>query len=146
MPRNTVTVPTYISKEEKRQWADRADERGMGMAEFVRSMVRAGTKKFDVDVSSDETRDELREQRDELRAEVDRLRSRNRRLRDRLDRGERETVKSHILTNPGVAFEEIVEHSRRTAPERINQYIDEFEGDHVIIDEHGGFHPADGGI
>ena len=39
-------VVTYVSTQQKTEWADHADELGMSQAEFVRTMVQAGRRDF----------------------------------------------------------------------------------------------------
>ena len=43
-----VAVKTYVPQFQKERWADHADELDMSQSEFVRSMVQAGRRKFDV--------------------------------------------------------------------------------------------------
>lgn len=41
-------VVTYLPPAQKQAWADHADELGMSQAEFVRTMVQAGRKGFEL--------------------------------------------------------------------------------------------------
>lgn len=45
-----VTVSTYVPAYQRDAWREHADELGMSQAEFVRSMVQAGRRKFAPDV------------------------------------------------------------------------------------------------
>ncbi|WP_224269023.1 DUF5805 domain-containing protein [Haloprofundus salinisoli] len=48
------SVKTYVPTYQKEQWTDHADELGMSQSEFIRTMVQAGRRDFDLD-ASDET-------------------------------------------------------------------------------------------
>ncbi|KTG11177.1 hypothetical protein AUR64_05155 [Haloprofundus marisrubri] len=43
------SVKTYVPTYQKQQWADHADELGMTQSEFVRTMVQAGRRGFDLE-------------------------------------------------------------------------------------------------
>jgi cytidylate kinase len=69
MPGNSSdTQPTtvYPANEQHARWKETADEMDMSLSEFVQAMTEAGLKKFEVDVESDESLDELRRQRNDL--------------------------------------------------------------------------------
>jgi hypothetical protein len=44
-----VAVKTYVPAYQKEEWTDHADELDMSQSEFVRTMVQAGRRKFEVD-------------------------------------------------------------------------------------------------
>lgn len=44
-----VTVRTYVPAYQKEIWKDDADELGMSQSEFVRTMVQAGRRGFDLE-------------------------------------------------------------------------------------------------
>jgi len=44
-----VAVKTYVPGYQKSEWAAHADELGMSQSEFVRTMVQAGRRQFDVE-------------------------------------------------------------------------------------------------
>jgi len=46
-------VKTYVPAYQKQEWADHADQLGMSQSEFVRTMVQAGRRDFEVDVEPD---------------------------------------------------------------------------------------------
>ncbi|WP_267639336.1 DUF5805 domain-containing protein [Haloarchaeobius amylolyticus] len=46
-------VKTYVPEYQKDEWADHADELDMSQSEFVRTMVQAGRRKFDLPDSPD---------------------------------------------------------------------------------------------
>ncbi|WP_435318173.1 DUF5805 domain-containing protein [Haloarchaeobius sp. TZWSO28] len=46
-------VKTYVPSYQKAEWADHADELDMSQSEFVRAMVQAGRRKFDLPDSPD---------------------------------------------------------------------------------------------
>ena len=43
-----VAVKTYVPGYQKSEWATHADDLGMSQSEFVRTMVQAGRRQFDV--------------------------------------------------------------------------------------------------
>ena len=43
-----VSVQTYVPAAQRRKWRDEADEMDMSQAEYVRSMVQAGRRSFDL--------------------------------------------------------------------------------------------------
>lgn len=43
-----VAVKTYVPAYQKEEWTDHADQLGMSQSEFVRTMVQAGRRQFDV--------------------------------------------------------------------------------------------------
>ncbi|MFD1645228.1 DUF5805 domain-containing protein [Haloarchaeobius litoreus] len=48
-----TAVRTYVPSSQKQRWAEEADELDMSRSEFVRTMVQAGRRSFDLDESSD---------------------------------------------------------------------------------------------
>ena len=46
------TVMTYVPASQKAEWKAHADELGMSQAEYVRTMVQAGRKGFELDTQS----------------------------------------------------------------------------------------------
>jgi hypothetical protein len=44
----TVPVKTYVPAYQKDGWAEHADQLGMSQSEFVRTMVQAGRRQFEV--------------------------------------------------------------------------------------------------
>ena len=47
-----VTVRTYVPAWQRERWREAAEERGMSQSEFVRTMVQAGRRGFDIDGGS----------------------------------------------------------------------------------------------
>ena len=43
-----VSVQTYVPAAQRRKWRDEADEMDMSQAEYVRAMVQAGRRSFDL--------------------------------------------------------------------------------------------------
>ena len=43
-----ATVSTYVPAYQKQRWAEHADRMGMSQSEFVRTMVQAGRREFEV--------------------------------------------------------------------------------------------------
>jgi len=113
-------------------------------------MVEAGMKKFDIDVTPDETNQELREQRNDLKAELDRARERIAGLEDQLHHGERQAIREYVEANPGATYDDIVQHIINTAADRVTVHIDSLEGDDLRVETDDGgtdlYYPAaDGG-
>ena len=128
---NSRHVATYPAEEQYRRWEDRAEELGMSLSEFVEAMVEAGIKKFEPTVKPDTTNQELRDQRDELKLELDHARSRIQQLEDAAYHGERSTIKRFVEQNPGVDYDEIMQHVIDTVPQRVTMQLDELEGTEI---------------
>jgi len=48
-----TSVRTYVPEYQKSQWQEHADELGMSQSEFVRTMVQAGRKGFEPELSAE---------------------------------------------------------------------------------------------
>ena len=48
-----VSVQTYVSADQRDRWREEADQLDMSQAEYVRSMVQAGRRSFDLNTESD---------------------------------------------------------------------------------------------
>jgi hypothetical protein len=48
MGEDSVPVKTYVPSYQKEQWREHADRLGMSQSEFVRTMVQAGRRDFEV--------------------------------------------------------------------------------------------------
>lgn len=44
-----VQVPTYVPASQREMWREEADELDMSQAEYVRTMIQAGRRSFDLD-------------------------------------------------------------------------------------------------
>lgn len=130
-------VATYIPDEEYEDWIEQAEEMGMSTSDWIKSMVRAGQKKFNRDVEPTESRDDLRRRRNDLRRELQRARDRIEQLEGQVHRSEREAVIDYIGDNPGAEYEDIVQHVVNTANSRVTRILDDVEGDEIEIDEQG---------
>jgi len=136
---------TYPTNQQYEQWSDRADELGYSsVSQYIQDMTEAGHKKFDARVEPDETNRELRQQRNDLKDELDRTRKRVEELEEQLHRDERATVREYVENNPGAEFGAIVQHVVDTAPERVNQHLDDLEGDALRVEDHH-YYPDDEG-
>lgn len=124
---------TYVPEEQYARWASRAEELGMSVSEFIKSMVEAGNKKFEATVDPDETDRELREQRNHYKTEFERIQSRVEKLEDRLNQGEKAEIRRYVAENPGATFAEIHQHLIETVPERANRILEELEGDDLRV-------------
>lgn len=127
----TQNATTYPAKEQYDRWKDHADRLDMTVSEFMQAMIEAGRRKFERDVSPDETVQELREERDELRQELLDARERVQELEEQAFDAERRQVAEYVAGNPGAEFEGIVGHVRETAPVRVSRHIDALEGEEI---------------
>lgn len=50
-----TSVKTYVPKYQKEIWTEHADDLDMSQSEFVRAMVQAGRKKFEIQPSQDQS-------------------------------------------------------------------------------------------
>lgn len=130
-------VATYIPDEEYEDWEEQAEEMGMSTSGWIKSMVRAGQKKFNRDVEPTASRDELRQRRNDLRRELQRARDRIEQLEGQVHRSEREAIIEYIDENPGGEYRDIVQHVINTANSRVTRILDDVEGDEIEIDEQG---------
>lgn len=134
-------VATYPAEEQYQRWKNRAERRGMSTSEFVEAMVEAGLKKFEPTVQPDMTNQELKDQRDELKQELDHARTRIQQLEDAAYHGERRTIKRFVEQNPGVGYDEIMQHVIDTVPQRVTTQLDELEGADIQNTD-AGYYPA----
>lgn len=125
---------TYPAEDQYERWQEQADDLGMSMSEFVECMVEAGLKKFDIDVSPDETNQELREQRNDLKEELERTRDRIDQLEDELHHGERGAIHKYVESNPGATYDEVVQYVIDTAAVRVTRHLDGLEGDSLRVE------------
>ena len=140
---DSVPVTVYIPENQRDDWQEEADAMDMSQSEFVASMTNAGRKKFDVDVEPDETDSELRASRDYYRREMEKERREKERLEEQLHGGERQAITNFIEANPGVSYQEIVEHVVDTVPGRVSDYLEEMNGQ-SIWNGRNGYTPIDG--
>lgn len=124
----SVVATAYPTAVEYETWKDEADSLGMSLSEYIQSMTRAGRKKFGVDIDPDQTNQELREARNYYREELEKERRKNERLENQLHGGERSAVESFVQANPGVTYDEIVEHVVQTASQRVSSHLDTMSG------------------
>lgn len=134
-------VATYLTEDQYQRWEDQADGLGMSLSEFVEAMVEAGLKKFQPTVEPDVTNQELRDQRNELKQELDHARTRIQQLEQTAYHGERRTIKRFVNQNPGVTYDDIMQHIIDTVPRRVTMNLDELEGD-AIKNTDEGYYPA----
>lgn len=134
-------VATYPSDDQLARWEDHSEEMGFrSRSEFVEAMIEAGLKKFDTaGIEPDETNRELREQRNDLKAELDRARSRIQELEDAAYDGERQEVVEFIEENPGVTYDEIIQHIIVTVPERVTDHLEDLEGEKIRVEDDGNY-------
>lgn len=142
---DTHQTSVYPTERQYRRWERRADERGMSVAEFVKSMTEAGLKKFDATTTPDETVQELRKQRNDLKTELRDARDRIARLEDELHGGERAEIRDYVRQNPGATYDEIIQHIIDTAPSRVTSKLDTLEGDVIRVDGDGYYPIKEGG-
>ena len=138
---NNQHVATYPAEEQHHRWENQADRLGMSLSEFVEAMVEAGLKKFEPTGDPDMTNQDLRDQRNELKQELDHARTRVQQLEQTAYHGERRTIKRFVNQNPGVTYDEIMQHIIDTVPRRVTMNLDELEGD-AIKNTDEGYYPA----
>lgn len=59
-----VAVQTYVNSTQRDQWQREAERKDMSQAEYVRTMVQAGRRSFDLDTGSAATDSKTREPQD----------------------------------------------------------------------------------
>ncbi len=136
---------TYPTEDQYNRWQNRADDLGMSMSEFIEAMVEAGLKKFEPTVNPDMTNYELREQRNKLKTELDRTRDRIQELEDAVYHGERRTIKRYVKDNPGATYDDIIQHTINTVPQRVTTHLDDLEGDKLQYND-GRYYPVSNGV
>lgn len=134
MSSDSQMAATYVPQQQYTRWKSRADSLNMSVSEFIKSMVEAGSKKFEATVEPDETTTELREQRNHYQHAFKKAQKRVSKLETRLDQGERAEIRRFVESNPGATFEEITTHLIETVPERTNELLESLEGDSVRVD------------
>lgn len=138
----TNQVATYPTDEQLTRWKNRADERGMSLSQWVLHMVEAGQKKFEIEVTPDETRSELREQRNQLRRERDRARKRATELERQLFNDERQEIIDFVQQNPGVDQAAVHQQIIETASDRVPDQLDSLEG-RKLVKRDGAYYPME---
>jgi len=141
MPNHVATYPT---DQQLARWQERADKRDMSLSEWVSCMVEAGQKKFDIEVTPDETSSELRDQRNQLRRELDHARKRVSELEQQLYNDERHEIIDFVQQNPGVDEAAIHQHVIETASDRIPDQLDALEG-RKLVRQDGSYYPREDG-
>jgi len=131
---------TYLTEDQHKRWKGRAASLDMTLSEFIQAMTEAGMKKFEVSVDPDENNRELRTQRNDLQQELRRARNRIDSLEDQLYRREYSTILRFVKENPGASYDEIVRHVMDTVPVRVNDHLQELEGE-KIEQETDGYKP-----
>ena len=138
----TNQVATYPTDEQLTRWKNRADERGMSLSQWVSHMVEAGQKKFEIEVTPDETSSELREQRNQLRRERDRARKRATELEQQLFNDERQEIIDFVQENPGVDQAAVHQRIIETASDRVPDQLDSLEG-RTLVKRDGVYYPME---
>lgn len=124
-------LATYPRDEQYERWKKEADARNMSMAEFAECMIEAGLKKFEINVTPDESAAELREQRNDLRDELTHARSRIEKLEQQMYTGERGEILRFIEENGPVGYADIIGHLNVTANQRVVDFLERCEGEAV---------------
>ena len=135
-------VATYPTDDQLERWREAAEQRGMSLSEWVCHMVEAGQKKFEIEVTPDETSSELREQRNQLRRELNRARERASQLEQQLYSDERQVIIDFVEQNPGVDEAEIHQRVIETASDRIPDQLDALEG-RKLVRQDGSYYPLE---
>lgn len=134
---------TYPTPEQYEAWKDDAEEMDMSVSEWMQAMIEAGRKKFDAQITPDETAAELREQRNDLIDELEHARERIEKLEQQLHQGERGEIVTFVEDNPGASYGEIGQHLADTVPERLTRHLDDLEGEKLTIDN-DSYYPVEG--
>lgn len=127
MPGNsaeTQATTTYPSNQQHARWKQEAEAMDMSLSEFIQAMTEAGLKKFDAEVTPDESVSELRRQRNDLKRELDRTRSRVAKLEEQVQTREREAILSFVDTHPGVELSEIIQELIETTSDRAPKQVE----------------------
>lgn len=127
----SVPVTVYVSEDTRDRWQDEADTVDMSLSEFVAAMTEAGQKKFDTEVEPDETKEKLREDRNYYQRELEKERRQKEQLEEQLHGGERQAITNFIESNPGVSYQDVVEHVADTAPSRVSNHLEEMNGQSI---------------
>ncbi|WP_152418686.1 hypothetical protein [Halorubrum distributum] len=138
----TNQVATYPTDEQLARWKNRADERGMSLSQWVSHMVEGGQKKFEIEVTPDETSSELREQRNQLRRERDRARKRATELERQLFNDERQEIIDFVQQSPGVDQAAVHQQIIETASDRVPDQLDSLEG-RKLVKRDGVYYPME---
>ena len=134
----TQAAMTYPTVDQYDRWKARADELDMSVSEFMQAMVEAGIKVdrgFEIDLERDESRQELRAQRNDLKEELEHARTRIAKLENRLHRGERAELIEFVERNPGATHGEVGQHLADTVADRLPEYLEALEGEHIRIED-----------
>ena len=122
---NVKDTMCYPTTDQRERWDERADEFDMNTSEFIKAMVEAGMKKFEVSVEADEATEEIREERNQLREELERAEDA---IRSQSEDTGRAVVQQYVEENPGATFSELLNHLTDTMPGRLNRILDELDG------------------
>lgn len=134
----------YPDEEQAERWKARCEELEVSKSEFIQNMVEAGLKSFDASVDPDESLMELREQRNRLRKDLRNAHNRVESLENRLDRGERAAIIEFVQDNPGVEYEDIMQHLANSIGSRLSDNLDMMEGE-TLTAEDGSYYYFEGG-
>lgn len=128
---DTQPAMLYPKKDEYEAWKAAAEANGLSVSEWMKCMVRAGSRKWDAASEPDVTNTELREQRNDLKRQLKSARSRVRRLENELHDTEREQVEQFIRKNPGASYGEIVQKIGDGVPGRVSRHLDGLLGERI---------------
>ncbi|MFA1612459.1 hypothetical protein [Halobellus rubicundus] len=134
----------YPPQEQYDNWQDHAENLDMSVSQFITGMVEAGRKKFDAQITPDESVSELRDQRNDLKDELARTRERVEKLESQLHAGERGSMINHIRANPGCTFAEVQQEVAEKSGERLMRYVEALSGEKIERRD-GKLYPVEGG-
>lgn len=119
----------YPSEVQYERWKKRSNEMGYhSVSQWMIDMIEAGTKKFEVDVTADETNRELREQRNDLQQQIEGYRQRVTELENQLHNTERQQIIEFVEEEEEAEYEAIVRKIGDDVPLRVQQQLDALEG------------------
>ena len=128
-------VFVYPSEDRVERWQNRAEQMDVSISEFIQNMTEAGLKKFDANVTPDESVAELHEQRNNLRKRLQESENRIEHLENRLDRGERAAIREFVEENPGAEYADIFQHLQNTTGSRISDQLASMEGEELTVED-----------
>ncbi|MFC6825401.1 DUF5805 domain-containing protein [Halopelagius fulvigenes] len=126
------TVMTYVPAYQKEEWTDHADRLGMSQSEFVRTMVQAGRRDFDVpERPYGRTESAAEESPDEGRAD-----------------GFEESVLDALSVAEHRSWDELLETLTEDIEDRLDETLQELQAENLVqySGRHGGYTIAPGAL
>lgn len=124
------TVQTYVPAYQKQEWVDHADRLGMSQSEFVRTMVQAGRRDFEVPERS-YGEEEAEESDDEERTD-----------------GFEESVLDALSVAEHRSWDELLDTLTEDIEDRLDETLQELQAENLVqySGRHGGYTVAPGAV